>query len=155
MVNKTSMPKLLEKISQDLKAAMIAKNAAVLSTLRMLIAAARNKEITLRQGGEAELSDEQVIEVVASEIKKRKDSIEAYAAGGRPELADKESAEIKVLEKYLPAQLSDEELEKIIKEVIVAGATDFGRAMGQTMAKVKGKADGAKVGEMVKKLLAK
>ena len=134
---------------------MMAKDAETLSTLRMLIAAARNKEITLRKDGQAELTDEQIIEVVASEIKKRKDSVEAYTAGGRQELADKESAEIKILEKYLPEQMSDSELEKVVKEVIAGGATDFGRAMGQVMGKVKGKADGNKVGEMVKKLLQK
>jgi len=149
------MAKLLEKVNSDLKAAMIAKDAFSLSVLRMLIAAARNKEITLRKDGVAELTDEQTQEVVSGEIKKRKDSVEAYTAGGRQELADKESAEIKILEKYLPEQMSDSELEKVIKEVMVAGASDFGRIMGQTMARVKGKADGGKVGEVVKKLLAK
>lgn len=145
----------MEKINQDLKQAMRDKQAEVLSTLRMLIAVMRNKEITLRQGGAAELTDEQAQEVVASEIKKRRDAVDAYTSGGRPELAAKESAEIKILEKYLPAQLSDQELEKVVQEVIAGGATDFGRVMGQVMAKVKGKADGAKVGEIVKKLLAK
>lgn len=149
------MAKLLEQINQDLKQAMINKDAALLSALRMLIAAMRNKEITLREGGKAELTDEQAVEVVASEIKKRRDSVLAYEQGGRPELAEKENSEIKILEKYLPEQMSDEELEKIVAEVIAGGASDYGRAMGQVMAKVKGKADGAKVGEMVKKLLAK
>ncbi|MDD4901228.1 MAG: GatB/YqeY domain-containing protein [Patescibacteria group bacterium] len=146
---------LLEKINQDLKQAMKSKDTLTVSTLRMLIAAARNKEISLRQDGKAELSDEQIVEVISSEIKKRRDSVEAYVQGGRQELADKESAEIKILEKYLPAQLSDEELAKAIESVVAAGAKDFGKVMGQVMAKVKGQADGAKVGEMVKKILAK
>ena len=156
------MPKLLEQINSDLKAAMIAKDAFSLSVLRMLIAVTRNKEIALRKDGVAELTDEQIIEVVASEIKKRKDSVEAYTSGGRQELADKEASEIKILEKYLPEQMPDSELEKVVREVMAAGATDlpageagFGRIMGQTMARVKGKADGGKVGEIVKKLLAK
>jgi len=155
------MTMLLEKINQDLKAAMKAKDAETLSVLRMLIAALRNKEITLRDGAAAELTDEQLVEVVASEIKKRRDSVEAYIAGNRPELANKESAEIKILEKYLPEQMSDSDLEKVVEEVIAsglpaqAGATDFGRVMGQTMARVKGKADGGKVSEIVKKMLAK
>ncbi|KKS35350.1 MAG: GatB/Yqey [Parcubacteria group bacterium GW2011_GWC2_42_12] len=149
------MAKLLEQISQDLKQAMKAREAETMSVLRMLIAAARNKEITLRKNGKAELSDEQAVEVIASEIKKRRDSVAAYTHGNRPELADKESAEIKIIEKYLPEQLGDEDLEKVIKEVIATGATDYGRVMGQTMAKVKGKASGVKVGELVKKLLAK
>ena len=131
------------------------KQVETLSVLRMLVAALRNKEISLRDGGAVELTDEQAQEVVASEIKKRKDSVEAYVAGGRQELADKESAEIKILEKYLPEQMGDVELKKIIEEVIAAGATDFGRVMGQVMARVKGKADGGKVGELVKKSLGK
>jgi hypothetical protein len=156
------MAKLLEQINQNLKEAMKNKDAETLSVLRMLIAAARNKEITLRKDGQAELTDEQIIEVVASEIKKRRDSAEAYNNGGRPELADKENAEIKILEKYLPEQLSDDELEKIVQEVLASGADNlpagqasFGKVMGQVMARAKGKADGSKVGEIVKKLLAK
>jgi hypothetical protein len=149
------MSKLLEQINQDLKQAMLKKEVEILSTLRMLIAAIRNKEITLRKDGEAELSDEQVLEVISSEVKKRRDSIEAYISGGRQELADKENSEIKILEKYLPEQMSDEELEKVVKEVIATGADNFGKVMGQVMSRVKGKADGGKVGEMVKKLLVK
>jgi len=149
------MAKLLEQINQDLITAMKAKNAEETSALRMLIAAARNKEITLRKDGQAELSDEQVLEVIASEVKKRRDSAVAYSQGNRQELADKENSEIKILEKYLPEQMSDEELEKIVKEVVASGADNFGKVMGQVMARVKGKADGGKVGEIVKKLLVK
>lgn len=134
---------------------MMEKRADELSALRMLIVAAHNKEISIREKGAAELSDEQIIEVVASEIKKRKDSVEAYVAGGRPELADKETTEIKILQKYLPAQLSDDELEKIVQEVVASGADNFGKVMGQVMARVKGKAAGARVGELVKKLLVR
>lgn len=156
------MAKLLEQINQDLVNAMKAKAAEITSVLRMLVAAARNKEITLRKDGQAGLSDEQILEVISSEVKKRRDSVEAYAAGNRQDLVDKENSEIKILEKYLPEQLPDSELEKVVQEVIASGAADlpageagFGRIMGQTMARVKGKADGAKVGEIVKKLLAK
>ncbi|MDP2736472.1 MAG: GatB/YqeY domain-containing protein [bacterium] len=155
------MVKLLEQINQDLVRAMKSKDVETTSVLRMLIAALRNKEITLRKDGLAELTDEQVLEVITSEVKKRRDSVEAYTTGGRPELADKESAEIEILKKYLPEQMSDKELEKVVEEVIAsglpaqAGATDFGKIMGQTMVRVKGKADGGKVSEIVKKLLAK
>lgn len=131
------------------------KDAARLSALRMLVAAIRNKEITIRQGGEAELTDEQVLEVVGGEVKKRKDSIEAYLAGGRRDLADKEASEIKILEKYLPEQMPDDKLEKVVQEVVASGADNFGKVMGQVMARVKGRADGGRVGEMVKRLLAK
>ena len=149
------MSQLIEKINQDLKEAMKSRDAGTTSVLRMLVSAWRNKEITLRSAGKAELSDAQAVETIGSEIKKRKDSIEAYAKGGRQELADKEAGEIKILEKYLPEQLSDEELEKIIKEIISLGAADFGKVIGQAMAKVKGRADGHKVGGLVKKLLVK
>lgn len=149
------MAKLLEKINQDLKQAMKSKDTGTTSVLRLLIAAWRNQEITLRQGQAVELTEAQAIETVSSEIKKRRDSIEAYTKGGRQELADKEAGEIKILEKYLPEQLAEIELEKIIKEIIGAGASDFGKVMGQAMAKVKGRADGVKVGALVKKLLMK
>lgn len=149
------MLKLLEKINQDLVRAMKSKDAETTSVLRMLNAAIINKEITVRQGGKAELKDEQVLEVIASEIKKRKEAIEAYELGGRQDLADKEKREIGILEKYLPAQLSDQDLEKIIKEIIDSGITDFGRLMGQVMGKVKGRAEGGRVGQMVKKMLVR
>lgn len=152
------MSKLTEKINQELKQAMKSKDAETTSVLRLLIAALHNKEISLRQGEAIELTEEQALEVVSSEIKKRRDSVELYVQGGRSELADKEIGEIKILEKYLPKQLSDAELEKIIKGVIEAhgqapGQKDFGRIMGQVMAKVKGRTDGGKVGGLVKKIL--
>lgn len=145
---------LKEQINNNLKDAMRAKNELELSVLRMLMGAMKNKEITLRDGGKAELSDEQILEVIASEVKKRKDAIDAYEQGGRKELADKEKEEIKILGKYLPAQLADEEIETVVREIAAGGAADFGRTMGQAMAKLKGKASGDKVGAIVKKVLA-
>jgi len=148
------MNNLQEQISADLKQAMRDRNEATLSTLRLLNAALKNKTIALRQGTEVVLADEQVMEVIASEIKKRQDSVEAYTAGNRPELAAKEQTEIELLKKYLPEQASDQEIEAVVKEIMVAGAADFGRTMGQAMARLKGKADGKRVGEIVKKVLA-
>lgn len=147
------MVNLAENIKQDLKQAMFGKNTETVSVLRMLIAAMRNKEITLRKDGHAELSDDQVSDVVGSEVKKRVYSVEAYIQGGRQDLADKESSEIKILKKYLPERITDEELEKIIREAVGSGADNFGKAMGIVMAKAKGKVDGVKAGEMVKKIL--
>jgi len=149
------MSELKEKIDQDLKAAMIAKNADTLSVLRLLLASMHNKEIALRQGENIELADEQIVEVINSEIKKRKEAAELYSQGGRTELAEKEKKEAAILGKYLPEQISDEELEKIIDGVIASGAADFGKVMGQVMAKVKGKADGNRVSEKVKKIISK
>lgn len=148
------MGKLLEQINKDLKQAMKSKEAEATSALRMLIAAMRNQEITLRKDGQAELTDNQAQEVVYGEIKKRRDSSAAYSQGNRQDLADKESSEIKILEKYLPEQMSDQELEEIVREITASGADNFGKVMARVMARVKGKADGSKVGELVKKVLA-
>lgn len=147
------MSQLQEKINNDLKQAMREKDELKLSTLRLLNAALKNKAIALRSGEAVELTDEQIIEVSGSEIKKRKDSVEAYTAGGRVDLADRENAEIKILEKYMPEQLSDEEIERIVRDIVDSGAADFGRVMGQAMGRLKSRADGKKVGEIVKKVL--
>jgi uncharacterized protein YqeY len=155
MNNANKMSKLLEKIKQDLKQAMLSKDVGTTSALRMLVAALHNKEISLRQDGRAELTDEQVVEMVSGEIKKRREAAELYARGGREELADKENEEIKILERYLPAQLSDQELERMIKEIIASGASNFSRVMGQTIAKTKGRAEGSRVSEIAKRILAK
>ena len=144
---------LKEKIKADLVAAMRAKEEKKLGVLRMLSSAIQMKEISLRKGEDVVLSDEQVMEVIAGEMKKRKDSVESYEAGGRTELAEAEKEEIKILEAYLPEQMADEELESIVmKAVKEAGAgANFGAIMGKIMPLVKGKADGNRVSAMVKK----
>jgi len=152
------MSKVIDQIKEDLKQAMRDKNVITLSVLRMLTGAIRNKEISLREAGaEVELSDEQVLETIKSEVKKRNDAIGSYESGGRADLAAKEKEEIKVLEKYLPPQLSEEEIEKEVRELIAGlgevGPSDFGKVMGQAMAKLKGRADGNKVTAAVKKVL--
>ena len=154
------MPSLKNQINTNIKDAMRAKDQEALSVLRMLASAIKDKEIAMRKGEDVSLTDEQVTEVIMSEAKKRKDSIEAYEKGGRKDLAEKENSEIKILDKYLPEQMSDEELEKIVKEIVETGQCpvsiqDFGKIMGQVMPKVKGKADGNKVSEAVKKVLSK
>jgi uncharacterized protein YqeY len=150
---------LKEKINNDIKDAMRAREAETLSVLRMLNSAIKEREISLRKGEDVSLSDEQVIQVIASEVKKRKDSVAAYEQGGRKDLSDKENNEIKILEKYLPEQMSDEELEKVVKNIVETcqwhvSLQDFGKIMGQVMPKVKGKADGNRISEMVKKILS-
>lgn len=142
--------KLIEQINDDLKVAMRAKDELVLSTLRLLKSAARNREIELGHI----LSDEELAEVVAKAVKQRRDSIIEYEKGNRAELASKEKAEIKILEKYLPAQLSQEEISKTIDEVIKStGAQslqDFGKVMSAVMPKLKGQADGTIVASLTK-----
>jgi hypothetical protein len=152
------MSNLIQQINEDLKVAMRSKNELELATLRMFIAALKNKKLTLGRGADInELTDEQVVETAQSEIKKRKDSAAAYAQGNRQDLVDRENSEISILERYMPEQMSDEEIEKVIAEVAAAEGENpnFGKVMGQAMAKLKGKADGNKVSEIVKKVLAK
>lgn len=140
---------LKEKLSQDLKDAMKAHEAQRRDVLRMLTSAVKNKEIEKR----VELTDEQVLEVIASEVKKRKDSVTQFIAGNRKDLAEKEEAEIAVLAGYLPAQMDEDELKKIVTET-VSGMKNVGEAMKAVMAKVKGKADGALVSKLVKDALS-
>lgn len=146
--------KLRDKINSDLTAAMKAKDAERLSVLRMMKTAIKNEEIEAR----AELDDAEVIQVLSTLIKQRRDSIEQFSRGGRPELAEKEAAEIKVIEEYLPAPVSDDEIEKVVEEVIRAtGATSakqMGMVMKQVMLRFAGKlVDGKKVSEKVKQRL--
>ena len=152
------MSKLQQQINNDLKQAMRNKETETVSILRMLISAIKNKEISLRKGEDVKLTDEQIIKVLRSEIKKRKDAVMAYEQGSRQDLAQKEKNEIKVIEKYLPKQMSDKEIEKVVKETIETrndvSMKDFGKVMGQVMARVKGKADGGKVSGVVRRVLA-
>jgi uncharacterized protein YqeY len=124
------------------------------STLRMLSAALKNKQIDLRRP----LTDDEVIETVHSLIKQRRDSIEQFGKGGRQDLVDKETAEVAVLEVYLPQQLSREEIEIMVREVVVQtgaqGAKDMGKVMKSLMPLVGGRADGKLVSELVKNALA-
>jgi hypothetical protein len=144
---------LLATIQNDLKTALKEKNELQVSTLRLLLAEIHNRQIEKQ----AELTEEDIVAVLRKEAKKRQESVEAYEKGGRQGLADKESKELLILSKYLPQEMSPQELEKIVKEVIVEvgaqGAGDFGKVMGGVMGKVKGQIDGAKVSEAVKKLL--
>lgn len=153
------MNNLWQKINNDLTTAIKQKQSLELSVIRLLLSAINYKKIAIGKGADSEpLADEQIVEVISSEIKKRKDSIEAYTQGGRLDLAQKEKTEMGILEKYLPTQLSDVELEKIITEVISGlgevGVKDIGRIIGQVMPKVRGQADGGRVSAMVKRLLA-
>lgn len=142
-----------EKIEQDLKAAMRAQDVDRLSTLRMLTAALKNAQIEQRE----KFSDDTAIAVLRREAKKRKEAGEAFTTGGRLELAAKELAELQIIESYLPAQLSAEQIEAAVTEAVSAagGAPQFGQVMKVAMQKLKGQADGKVVGEMVKKILAR
>ena len=150
------MAKLSDTINEDLKAAMKDKKILELSTLRMLVSALKNRQIELKT--KDDLEEPEIVKVVKSEIKKRRDSIEAYQTGGRQELADKEKDEIRILEKYQPEQMSDEEIDRIVKETVDSlgevGPGDFGRVMGAVMGRIKDRADGKTVQDAVKRILA-
>ena len=147
--------KLKSKIEQDMKEALKQKDAARLSVLRMFLASAQNKGKEKRaKGGEEELTEDEAVAVLRTEAKRRRDSIQEFTKGGRRDLADKESAELAVLEKYLPVEMPDEELEKIVKEAMTSlgevTIKDFGRIMGEVMKKTKGSVSGDRVSVMVK-----
>ncbi|HCE86330.1 MAG TPA: aspartyl-tRNA amidotransferase [Candidatus Jacksonbacteria bacterium] len=149
---------MLDKIQNDIKDAMRAKDELRLSVLRMLSSAIHNREIEKKtKSGEPELSDEEILAVIRSEVKKRRDAVDGFTKGGRMDMAEKEQAESKILESYLPQELSDEEIEKIVKEVIMSmgevTAKDFGKVMGMVIKKIGGQAGGNRVSAMVKKLL--
>lgn len=149
---------LREKISSDLKNALRDRKAVDLSVLRMLQSAIRNKEIEKKRG-DAGLTDEEVVEVIMSEIKKRKEAIEGYIKGQRQDLVDKENAEIAVLMGYMPKQMGEaeirEEAKKAIEEAGAKTPQDMGKVMKILMPRMKGKADGALVNKIVKEELEK
>jgi uncharacterized protein YqeY len=147
--------RLRDQISEDLMSAMKAKETDRLSVLRMMKAAIRNKEIDLRQ----DLDNAQVQQVLLTMIRQRKDSVEQFSKGGRADLSDKEAAEIKVIEQYLPAAVTDEEIssaiESVIAETNATSLKDMGKVMNDCMARFSGRPiDGSKVSELVKARLA-
>lgn len=162
---------LKEKIQKDFKEALKEKRKLEISTLRMLNAAISNKETKKRTkiwkekpeskvedlGKESQLTDEEIVEVVFSEVKKRKEAIAGFEKGKRMDLAEKERREMEILKRYLPKQLSEEEIRKLAKETIkeigAESMKDLGKVMGNLMPKVKGKAEGSLVSKIVKELL--
>ena len=148
---------LTAKIDQDVKDAMRAKDAARLSALRMLKSSLKYAAIEKGAGGEADLADADVVAVVRKRIKQCQDAVEGFIKGGRPEQADNEKAEIAVLESYLPAALSPEELAALVRDAIAAtgatGKAQMGAVMKAVMAKAAGRADGKAVNAEVQKQL--
>ena len=164
---------LKQTIQSSVNESLKAGDHFLVEVLRMLLAAILTKEkegrfkVSKAKPGiseadlqkESQLTDEEIIDVISSEIKKRKDAISLYNQGNRPELAEKEQKEIDILIKYLPEQLSGEELKKLVSEAITAtGAKemrDMGKVMADLMPKVRGKADSAEISKIVKEILAK
>lgn len=154
------MAALKDQLKADLVVAMKARDDAAKSNVRMALAAIANEEVSGKQA--RELSDAEEIQVVTREVNKRKDAAEAYAAGGRAELAAKETSEAEFLQKYLPAQLSDAEIQQIVDEEIAAAAAggdkpgmkQMGLVMKAVNARVAGRADGSSVAQKVRAALA-
>ena len=145
---------LKDQITDDMKAAMRAKDSERLTTVRLLIAEIKRKEVDER----IELDDAQVVAVVEKMIKQRKDSITQFESGGRQDLADKEKSELAVLSAYMPAGLSDEEVAAEVAAAVAAsgaaGPQDMGKVMGILKPKLAGRADMTVVSAQVKKALA-
>ena len=143
-----------EKINKEMVAAAKAKDKIRLSAVRMLKTALHNKEIDLMRP----LNETEVLQVLSAIVKQRKDSIEQFAKGGRDDLVEKETAELKIMQEFLPAQMSDEDVEAVLKKAIAeVGAVsvkDMGKVMKVVMPQLTGKADGKMVGEKVKALLS-
>ena len=151
------MSKLDDQIMQDLKEAMKAKDQAAMTTLRALKSALKYAAIE-KLGAEGELPEADAVAVIRKQIKQRRDSVEQFTAGGRPELAEKETAEIAVLERYLPAALTEAELEAMVDAAIAelgaTGKQDMGRVMKALQERAAGRADGKVLSQLVAKRLA-
>lgn len=145
---------LKDRITSDMRDAMRAHEKDKLSALRMLLSSIKQKEVD----EQITADDAIILQIIAKLIKQRKDSVEQYLAGHRKDLADKEAAEIGFFEVYMPAQLSDEELNKIIDEVLasagLSGPAAMGKAMGMIKPKVAGKADMGRVSALLKTKLS-
>lgn len=142
-----------------MKKAMIAKDEAKLGTIRLIIAAMKDKDIAARTAESREgISDDQILSMMQSMIKQRQESIKMYEQGKRQDLADKEAAEIKVIESYLPAQLSEDEVKAAVQKAVASvGANsikDMGKVMAELKAKYSGQMDFAKAGVIVKEKLS-
>jgi uncharacterized protein YqeY len=144
---------LLEKLQNEMKQAMKNKDRDRLSTIRMLISEIKKVQIDSKK----DLSDEEIVKILQKYAKQRKDAIEQYKNAGREDLVEKEEKELKIVNEFLPEQLSEEEVEKIVAETIeelnASSMKDMGRVMKAVMSKIAGKADGSIVSKIVKNKL--
>jgi len=144
---------LKERLSEDLKTSLKSGDKLKVSVIRLLLSQIRNAEIKKLKA----LDDDGIIEVVYSAIKQRKESIEEYKKGNRPDLFEKEEAEQKILQTYLPPQLNEDEIRALVEEAVrqtgASEARDLGKVMGAMMPKVKGRADGKTVNQLVREKL--
>lgn len=146
---------LREKLMADLKVAMVAKDTLKVNTIRFVQAAVKNREIDLRPHP---ITPEEVMAVFKKLVKQRKESIDQFQAAGRQDLVDQETAELKILEAYLPAQLSREQIEKIVSDVVqelgASSIKDMGTVMKETVNRTQGLADNKLVSELIRAQLS-
>jgi hypothetical protein len=149
---------LKDRITEDIKLAMKAKDKVRLETVRSIKKSILEKEVSVRPSGQETLTEQQEMEVLVQLAKQRRDSIAQYQQAGRTDLVDQETQELAILEEYLPKQLSDAEIGQVIDDLIrqveATSAKDVGKVMGPAMQQLKGKADGKKVQDMVKAKLS-
>ena len=145
------MSELATRLQNDLNASRKAQDKSLTLLLGTISADVKNRKIELRR----DPTDDEVIDVIRKGIKRRRESIEMYEKGGRPELAEKERAEVGILEKYLPAAVSDEELRSAVRAAIAGGAATIGAVMGKVLPQFKGRAEGSQINAIAKEELAK
>ena len=149
---------LKDRVTEDIKAAMKAKEKVRLETVRNIKKVILEEEVNAREAGKESLTETQEMDLLARLAKQRRDSIKQYTQAGRQELADQEAAELAIIEGYLPKQLSDDEISQIIDEVIVqvgaSSAKDMGKVMGISTKKLMGKADGKMISTIVREFLS-
>ncbi|WP_079530317.1 MULTISPECIES: GatB/YqeY domain-containing protein [Halobacillus] len=145
---------ILERLNQDMKAAMKARDKKTLGVIRMVKASMQNEAIKLGE----DLSEEEELTVLSREVKQRKDSLQEFKEAGREDLVEGLNEEIEILQVYMPKQLTEEELEQIVQETIeevgASSKSDMGKVMSAVMPKVKGKTEGSKVNKLVLKQLS-
>jgi len=145
---------LMDRLQRDLNASLKARDGERVETIRFLIAGVGNLAgAKYGREWEKKMIDADVLDVVKKQIKTHRESIEAFAKGGRQELVEREKAQLSILEEFAPKELSDEELKKILEPIVASGESNFGLLMKQAMAAVKGQAEGGKVSAMLKSLL--
>lgn len=141
----------MDRLQRDLNAARKAQDKDLTLVISTTIADARNREIELKR----EISDEDVLDVFRKGIKRRRESAEMYRKGGRAELADLEETQLKVLEKYLPASVSPDEIRAAVRDAIAGGANNIGAVMGKVVPRFKGRAEGSAISAVAREELAK
>ncbi|MBI5600134.1 MAG: GatB/YqeY domain-containing protein [Gemmatimonadetes bacterium] len=145
------MPPLQDRLAAELNAARKAQDKALTLVLGTILSDTKNREIELKRA----LTDDDVIDVLRKGVKRRRESVEAYEKGGRAELAAQEAAEVVVLERYLPAMASEDDIRDAVRAAIAAGASGVGPVMGAVMPQFKGRADGGMINRVVREELGK